>query len=95
MQQQSIFKALSDPTRREILQLLKQRSLTAGEIAEHFDMSKASLSHHFNLLKQADLVRTQRQGQHIIYSLNMSVFEDVAALMFQLFSGGKRDDKKQ
>ncbi|MDV6315303.1 autorepressor SdpR family transcription factor [Idiomarina sp. HP20-50] len=93
MQQQSVFKSLSDPTRRKILQLLKQRSMSAGEIAAHFDMSKASLSHHFNLLKQADLVRTERQGQHIIYSLNMTVFEDVAALMFQLFSGNTKNEK--
>ncbi|RUO77379.1 autorepressor SdpR family transcription factor [Idiomarina seosinensis] len=87
MQQQIVFKALSDPTRRRILHLLKRQSMSAGDIAEHFDIAKASLSHHFSILKQADLVRTERQGQRIIYSLNLSVFEDVASLMFDLFSG--------
>lgn len=95
MQQQSVFKALSDPTRRKILQLLKQRSLSAGDIAQHFDISKASLSHHFSLLKQADLVRAERRGQHMIYSLNMTVFEDVAVLMFQLFSRSESNDPQQ
>ncbi|MGM0525589.1 MAG: autorepressor SdpR family transcription factor [Pseudomonadota bacterium] len=87
MQQQTVFKALSDPTRRRILHLLKRQSMSAGDIAEHFDMAKASLSHHFSILKQADLVRAERHGQRIIYSLNLSVFEDVASLMFDLFSG--------
>lgn len=85
MRQQEIFKALSDPTRREILARLRKRSLSAGELAEHFDMTRASMSHHFNVLKAADLVRTERRGQQIFYSLNTSVFEDVAALMFSLF----------
>lgn len=85
MQQQTVFKALSDPTRRQILQLLKQKPFSAGDIADHFTVTRASLSHHFNMLKQADLVRTERRGQQIIYSLNTTVFEDVAALLFQLF----------
>lgn len=93
MQQQSVFKALSDPTRRKILQLLKKQSMSAGDIARYFDISKASLSHHFSLLKQAELVRTERRGQQIIYSLNMTVFEDVAALMFQLFNRSDNHDQ--
>jgi len=71
------FKALSDPTRRTILDLLKERDLTAGEIADHFTMSKPSISNHLNILKQADLVTDERQGQHIYYSLNTTVFQDV------------------
>lgn len=89
MSHQAIFKALADPTRREILQSLRQRSLSAGEIAENFPMTRASLSHHFNVLKSADLVRTERRGQQIIYSLNTSVMEDLAALMFELFGQQK------
>ena len=65
------FKALADPTRRHILELLRTKDLTAGEIAEHFDMTKPSLSHHLNTLKTAGLVEAERDGQNIIYSLNI------------------------
>ena len=65
------FKALADPTRRHILELLRTKDLTAGEIAEHFDMTKPSLSHHLNTLKTAGLVDAERDGQNIIYSLNI------------------------
>ena len=75
--QNSVFKALSDPTRRKILQLLKERDLTAGEIADSFSISKPSISHHLNLLKQADLVMDERQGQNIVYSLNTTVFQEL------------------
>ena len=71
------FKALSDPSRRKILHLLKKKDLSAGEIADQFNMSKPSISHHLNLLKQANLVDSEKKGQQIIYSLNTSVFEDV------------------
>lgn len=71
------FKALSDPTRREMLKLLKQSDLNAGEIAEHFHMTKPSISHHLTILKHAELVTTEKKGQHIVYSLNTSVFEDL------------------
>ena len=81
---QPIFKALADPTRREILAMLRRGSLSAGDIAEAFTISKASLSHHFNLLKQADLVRTERRGQHIVYSLNTTVLQDAASLVLDL-----------
>lgn len=82
---QSVFKALSDPTRREILARLSAGSLTAGELAELFPISRASLSHHFNVLKAADLVRTERRGQSIVYSLNTSVAEDVTRAVIDLF----------
>ncbi|HWA62596.1 MAG TPA: autorepressor SdpR family transcription factor [Caulobacteraceae bacterium] len=80
-----VFKALADPSRRKILKLLQGGSKPAGELAEAFDMTKGSLSHHFNVLKAADLVRCERRGQQLVYSLNTSVFEDVAALMLDLF----------
>jgi DNA-binding transcriptional ArsR family regulator len=86
MRAQQVFKALSDPTRRAILGLLKDGSLSAGEIAEHFEITKGSLSHHFNVLKAADLVRSERRGQSIVYSLNTTVFQDVAAMMLDLFA---------
>jgi DNA-binding transcriptional ArsR family regulator len=81
----SFFKAVADPTRRKILKLLKKRSMTAGEIADAFEITMGSLSHHYNVLKAADLVRSERRGQQIVYSLNTSVFEDVAALLADLF----------
>ncbi len=72
-----VFKALSDPTRREILRLLSGGERTAGELASSFDMTKPSMSHHFAVLKEADLVRSRRDGQQIFYSLNTTVLEDV------------------
>ena len=80
-----IFQALADPTRRKILKLLRRGSKSAGELAERFTITKGSLSHHFNVLKAAELVRSERHGQQIIYSLNTSVFEDVEALLLDLF----------
>lgn len=72
-----IFKALSDETRRAILDLLKEEDLTAGEIAKHFDMSKPSVSQHLKILKYSDLIISTKKGQYIFYSLNTSVFEDL------------------
>jgi ArsR family transcriptional regulator len=77
------FKAMADPTRRQILQLLKKGKLTAGEIAEHFDMTKPSVSHHLNVLKNAGLVLDERQGQFISYSLNTTVFQDAIGWLLQ------------
>jgi DNA-binding transcriptional ArsR family regulator len=85
MRTQEVFKAISDPTRRTVLKLLQEGSKTAGELAGGFDITKGSLSHHFNVLKAADLVRWERRGQQIVYSLNTTVFEDVAALLLDLF----------
>jgi len=82
----NLFKALNDSTRRQILELLKEKDLTAGEIADHFNISKPSISHHLDLLKQADLVTNIRQGQFIYYSLNMSVFEEVIQWLMQFKS---------
>jgi len=70
------FKALSDPTRRRILQLLKERDLSAGDIANHFSISKPSISHHLNILKHARLIQDERCGQSIVYSLNTTVIQE-------------------
>lgn len=78
------FKALSDPTRRKILELLSDRDMTAGEIAEYFDISKPSISHHLSTLKAAGLVLDERNGQNIIYSLNMTVFQDLIKWFFDI-----------
>jgi DNA-binding transcriptional ArsR family regulator len=71
------FHALTDPTRREILQMLSKRDMAAGEIAAHFDMSAPGISHHLSTLKQAELVCARRDGQSIIYSFNASVMQEV------------------
>lgn len=84
----NLFKALSDPSRRKIIQLLKEGDLTAGEIADHFDMTKPSISHHLNLLKQANLVLSQKQGQNIIYSLNTTTLQDALSFFFDLINKG-------
>ena len=81
-----VFKALADATRREILRLLARGEKTAGQIAERFDMTKPSVSHHFEVLKKADLVRTRRDGQHIWYSLNTTVVEDLMTWLWDAFS---------
>ena len=81
---ESLFKALNDPTRRQILEMLRAKDLTAGEIAERFDMSKPSISHHLNLLKQADLVLAIKKGQFVHYSLNTSVLDDVLSWIMKL-----------
>ena len=86
-----VFKALSDPTRREIIRLLGHGERTAGELSASFDMTKPSMSHHFAVLKEADLVSTRREGQQIFYSLNATVMQEVMAWMWGLFrDGGKR-----
>jgi ArsR family transcriptional regulator, arsenate/arsenite/antimonite-responsive transcriptional repressor len=79
------FKALADPTRREILRLLRSGEMTAGELSNHFDMAKPSVSHHFTVLKQADLVTSRREGQQIYYALNTTVAEDLMAMIWDLF----------
>ncbi len=79
------LQALSDPTRRKILEMLKKKDMSAGEIGKNFDMTLPSLSHHLTVLKQADLVTSQRRGQEIIYSLNLSVFEEMAEKLVKFF----------
>ncbi|MBC7853738.1 MAG: winged helix-turn-helix transcriptional regulator [Pirellulaceae bacterium] len=82
-----VFKALADPTRREILRLLGQGEMSAGDLAEKFDMTKPSMSHHFAVLKEADLVVCRRDGQQQIYSLNTTVAQDVLAWLWDLLGG--------
>jgi ArsR family transcriptional regulator len=77
------FKALNDPTRREILELLNKGDLTAGEIADRFKMTKPSISHHLDLLKQAALVVCVREGQFQKYSINTTVFDEIVKWMIQ------------
>jgi ArsR family transcriptional regulator len=72
-----IFKALNDATRREILELLKTKDRSAGEIADQFNMSKPSISHHLDILKRADLITAEKSGQFIFYSINTTIMEDV------------------
>ena len=93
MRSQDVFKALSDPTRREILRMLRKRPMNAGELAEAFEMTKGSLSHHYNILKAAELVRCERRGQFLVYSLNTSVIEDVMALLVDLFGSEKKKER--
>ncbi|MCC7505064.1 MAG: winged helix-turn-helix transcriptional regulator [Saprospiraceae bacterium] len=78
-----LFKALNDSTRRAILEMLRDGDLTAGDIADRFEMTKPSISHHLDLLRQADLVTNYRRGQFIYYSLNMSVLDEIAAWLSQ------------
>ena len=81
---QQTLRALADPTRREILNLLKRGSLNAGEIGAQFDMTAAAISRHLSVLREADLVRDRRDGKHIIYTLNASVLEEVLLWMADL-----------
>ena len=80
----NVFKALNDPTRRSILEMLKEKDLTAGQIAERFDMSWPSISHHLDLLKKTGLVSAQKEGQFIYYSLNTTVMDDMLQWILQL-----------
>lgn len=78
-----LFKALNDTTRREILELLKKKDLSAGEIADRFNISKPSISHHLDLLKQAGLVEAVKEGQYIFYSLNTTVMDEIVKWFVQ------------
>ena len=80
----AVFEALSHPVRRKVLALLKKGPMSAGELAEHFDISRPTLSVHFNKLKEADLVAVERQGTSLIYHLNTSVLEDALAGILDL-----------
>jgi len=91
---ESIFKALADPNRREILRLLGKRTMSAGEVASHFTIAKSTLSSHFNILKKADLIQEERNGTTIYYSLNMSVIEEVTAAVMNLFNIERSDTGK-
>jgi ArsR family transcriptional regulator, arsenate/arsenite/antimonite-responsive transcriptional repressor len=84
-----VFKALNDPTRREILEMLQEQDMTAGEIAEKFSISFPSISHHLDLLKQAKLVIAEKEGQHVFYSLNTTVVDEILKWFLQFKSKKK------
>lgn len=86
------FKALSDNTRRKILDLLKEKDMTAGDIADYFQITKPSISHHLSILKQAGLVTDERKGQFIYYSLNTSVFEDVIGWFISFLNNTRKEN---
>lgn len=93
---QKTFKALSDNTRREILNLLKDGAMTAGEIGSHFEMTGATISHHLSLLKEAGLISDDKRGKFIYYELNMSVLDEIMGWIVNLKSGesgGEGDEK--
>ncbi|MCT4563318.1 MAG: autorepressor SdpR family transcription factor [Maledivibacter sp.] len=88
------FKALSDPTRRKILKLLREKDLTAGEIAEYFNISKPSISHHLNILKNAELVLWEKMGQNIYYSLNSTAVQEIMNWFFEFLERNDDDENK-
>lgn len=83
-----VWSALSDPTRRKILTLLRARNLTAGEIADQFDMTKPSISHHLGILKEAGLVTSEKKGQQVEYAIETTVFEDILSFAAHLAQRG-------
>jgi len=85
------FKAIADPTRREILHLLRKEEMTAGDVAARFDMTKPTMSHHFSVLKEAGLISSRREGQTIWYALNTTVLEDVLAWTLDMARSGTQD----
>lgn len=88
---QQTLKALSDPVRREILNLLKEKRLSAGEICEQFDITAAAISRHLSVLKEADLIRDDRQGKFIYYELNTSVLEEIMLWLTELKGDDSHD----
>ena len=84
-----IFKALADPTRREILRLLGRGEMSAGRLAERFDMTKPSMSHHFAVLKEAELITSRREGQQIFYALDATVVQEALSWLWDVFGDGK------
>ncbi|MGD0015646.1 MAG: autorepressor SdpR family transcription factor [Bryobacteraceae bacterium] len=91
----AVFKALADPTRRQILRLLGRGEMTAGELAERFDMTKPSMSHHFAVLKEADLIRSRREGQQIWYFLDTTVLQDVLTWAMDLLERAPRNGRRK
>ncbi|MCE5322831.1 autorepressor SdpR family transcription factor [bacterium] len=91
----NVYKALSDPTRRKILQMLREHDMTAGEIAEHFDITKPTLSRHFAILKEADLIYGDKVRTTITYHLNVSVLEDALVSLLDTFDLLRRDSKNK
>src|SRR3954470_28525 len=94
MANEAVFKALADPTRRKILRLLGSGEMTAGQLTGEFKISAPSMSHHFNILKNADLVFVRREGQQLYYSLNTTVFQDIMAVLLDIFSKESQAENK-
>lgn len=90
-----VFRALGDPTRREILRLLRRHDLTAGELAEQFPLAKSTLSGHFNVLRHAGLIVSERRGTSIVYSLNVSAFEEALAAVIELLNTRRERKERQ
>lgn len=90
-----VFQALSDPTRRQILRLLKRGDMTAGELAERFPLAKSTLSGHFNVLRHARLIVAERRGTTILYSLNLSAFEEAMSAVLDLLEPRRRRKEKR
>ncbi len=90
---QETWKAMSDATRRQILMILKEKPLTAGEIASHFQMTNATISHHLSVLKEAELISDNKKGKYIYYELNLSVLDEVMGFMMALKGGNKHETK--
>ena len=88
-----VFKALADGNRRKIINLLKKKEMNAGEIAKHFEVSKPTISEHLKILKNADLIQSERDGQFITYFLNTSIMEDLLSYMITIF--GKKEGKDE
>lgn len=91
----AVFRALSDPTRREILRILRDGDLSAGALSESFPIARSTMSGHLSVLKDAGLVVTERQGTTIIYSLNVAVYEELLSSIMSLFGVGKPSNVRQ
>ncbi|MBB6015339.1 autorepressor SdpR family transcription factor [Deinococcus radiopugnans] len=88
-----VFRALADPTRREILRVLRGGEMTAGELADLFPLTKSTLSRHFAVLREADLVASEKRGTSVVYRLNTTVFQEVSAGLFELFAAPPAKEK--
>ena len=93
MSSDKLFKALSDRTRRQIIALLREQDMTAGDIASHFDMSKPSISEHLKILRNADVVFSEKQGQYVMYSLNATVFHEMIGFFMNLVDGSDHKEE--
>ncbi|MDR3587221.1 MAG: autorepressor SdpR family transcription factor [Desulfosporosinus sp.] len=91
---EGVFKAMSDSTRRKIIELLKEGPKSAGEITSHFSYAQPTISRHLNVLKNAHLIVDQREGTFIIYRLNTTVLQEWLGWLFEHFGGGDSDEKK-
>jgi len=90
----TVFKALADPTRRKVLELLRQRPMTAGELSDHFPVSRPTMSAHFSVLREADLIEANKIGTTILYQLKLSVLEDALLGFTQLFGIGAKQTRE-